>query len=358
MSTNQENQENAIPAITLPADQFGHTGAPTEWWWHIGTLHSEDSRTFGFEINATGMQATKNAPYSYAFTQIEITDVENQHNYQNVTVFNPLPADWAEYDTTEQWFVKLGEDNSDGAVSMTAIDGNPLHMHVQATFTDNDPETSTKTDCQIDLNFFQQGSPLLVWGNGCNLVDPAGKSPITRNNYYYSLTHLQAAGTIRIGTEEIKVTGLTWMDHEYGAFPNGSTGKVIWLLQDIQLDNGLHLSNYTKFGVIPQENVPIPSNATLLVDGESIFVNTVTTPLGPTFVSKKGVTYFLRFKIEFEDYKHLSFMVESSYPDQVFRDPGADVYEGVATAQFLFDLTEKKQIIISQGTSWIEQNLG
>ncbi len=39
----------ATSAISLPKDQYAHTGAPTEWWWHVGTLKSKDGRT----INAT-----------------------------------------------------------------------------------------------------------------------------------------------------------------------------------------------------------------------------------------------------------------------------------------------------------------
>jgi hypothetical protein len=37
-------------ALKMPADMYLHTGAPTEWWWHIGTLRA-GTRTFGFEIN-------------------------------------------------------------------------------------------------------------------------------------------------------------------------------------------------------------------------------------------------------------------------------------------------------------------
>ncbi|MHB1277995.1 MAG: lipocalin-like domain-containing protein [Bacteroidia bacterium] len=355
MSQLQESPASS-PAIVLPGDQYAHTGAPTEWWWHVGTLQSADGRTFGFEINATGMLPTKEVPVPYAFTQIEITDVSGKRNYQKVTATAPRPDNWAQYDQSQPWFVKLGASGADGSVNMTAIDGNPLNMAVQALFMD----AATQTPCKISLTLAQQGPPLLVWGTGVKLVDPYAKTPITQNNYYYSLTHLQASGTITIGTEEIQVTGLTWMDHEYGAFPNGSGGtKVIWLLQDIQLTDNLHLSNYTQFGVMPQEGVPMPSNATLLVDGESVFVDTITTPMGPTYVSAKNVTYFTNFKIQFKEHSHLYFLVHASYPDQVFRDPGgADVYEGVGTAELVFELTQKRKVAFYSGPAWIEQNLG
>jgi hypothetical protein len=56
-------------AIFLPADQYLHRGAPTEWWWHVGTLQSGD-RIFGFEINAAAF-----SDRGYAFSQIMLTDV-------------------------------------------------------------------------------------------------------------------------------------------------------------------------------------------------------------------------------------------------------------------------------------------
>lgn len=347
----QEYIPVSVPAISLPADQYAHSGAPNEWWWHVGTLTSADNRKFGFEINAAGM-------VDYAYTQIEITDVNNQCNYQKVNVVIPCPGNWAQYDKAKPWQVQLSGSASspaDGAVSMQAIDGNPLNMNVNASFLD----TASNTPCQLHLNFYQLGPPLLAFGTGCQLlVNPSGTTPLTRNNYYYSLTHLQASGTIIIGNEVIEVTGITWMDHEYGAFPSGTPGKpVIWLFQDIQLSNGLHLSNFTNFGVVPIENVPMKSNASILLQsGESIYVETTTTPMGPVFISKKGVVYYLKFIVEINSPKlTATFEINSLYPDQLFKDgQGADVYEGVGSCFANFG---KKENIVS-GTAWIEQNLG
>jgi predicted secreted hydrolase len=334
------------PAINLPADQFAHTGAPAEWWWHIGTLIAADGRKFGFEINATGK-------VEFAFTQIEITDVQNKINYQKVLPVIPCPPDWAQYDDSKPWYVQLGGPaGGNGAITMNAIDKDPLNMAVNATFIDD----ATNTSCALSLKLHQKGAPLLVWGTGCMEVNPGGTSPITRNNYYYSLTHLHASGTITIGNEVIAVTGLTWMDHEYGYFPTGSTGPVIWLLQDIQLTDGLHLSNYTIFGVLPKENVPMESHATLLLkNGDSVYVKSVTTPMGPTYTSVKGIVYYLKFRVEIDDPAlNATFIVDSLFPDQLFKDSTADVYEGVGKCHARYGNSN----LIVTGTAWIEQNLG
>ena len=350
-SCKKQETPASVSSISLPADQYAHSGAPTEWWWHVGTLVSADDRKFGFEINATGMA-------DYAFTQIEITDIQNQCNYQKVNPTIPCPTNWAQYDQAKPWYVQLpGSASSpfDGAILMQAINGNPLNMTVNASFVD----AASNTPCQLQLNLYQHGAPLLVFGTGCQLlVNPSGTTPLTKNNYYYSLTHLQASGTIIIGSEVIEVTGLTWMDHEYGAFPRATPGKpVVWLLQDIQLSNGLHLSNFTNFGVVPKENVPMKSNATILFqNGESVYVETMTTPMGPTFISSKGVEYYLKFIVEINSPRlTATFEVNSLYADQLFKDgESADVYEGVGSCLARID---KSEIMVS-GTAWIEQNLG
>jgi hypothetical protein len=293
----------------------------------------------------------------YAFTQIQITDVKNQKNYQKVTPIVPRPGAWAQYDPKSDWYVKLfdSSDPSNGNVNMKAIDKNPMNMAVVATFID----AVTKTACKIELQLYQQGAPLLVWGTGQKMVNPKGKTPIEQYNYYYSFTHLKASGTITIGTEKIAVTGLTWMDHEYGAFTDSSGASPLWTLQDVQLTDDIHLSNYTAPGVIPKENVPMDSSATLLIKGKSIFVeHTKTTPMAPFIKSAKGITYFLKYKVEIDcpELRKASFIVTSLFPDQIFKDPGTDpdVYEGVASCNAQFGATT----IVVTGDAWLEQSLG
>lgn len=340
--------------IRLPEDHYAHEGAPTEWWWHTGTLLAEDGRRFGFEINATG--GNKESDDSAAgFMQLAIIDLQNKYEYQKVKLIDPLPEDWAESDPKKPWYVRIGGSvgkGDDGAISMQAIDGNVKNMNVMADFMDSD----TSTSCELSLQLRQRGDPLLVWGTGCREVDPNGETPLTRNNCYYSFTRLNADGCMRIGTEKFNVNGQTWMDHEYGIFPIPTpTEPVIWMLQDMQLSNNVHLSNYTKFDVKPEEGKKIKSYVTILSpDNKSTFVDSVTTPLAPTFKSKKGIVYFLKFKVTIDNpILQASFLVESLLPDQVFRDPiGADVYEGIAICNGRFNDTP----VI--GRAWIEENLG
>ncbi|MBI1683865.1 lipocalin-like domain-containing protein [Caulobacter hibisci] len=98
--------------IHLPADHYLHRDAPTEWWWHIGTLKAGE-RVFGFEINAASFPGR--AP-AFGFSQIMLTDVQNQKHYQATTTYNPPagydPTTWAEHDVNRDWHVGLGDPSS------------------------------------------------------------------------------------------------------------------------------------------------------------------------------------------------------------------------------------------------------
>src|SRR5436190_3932839 len=196
-----------IRPIQLPADQYLHPSAPTEWWWHTGTLTTSTTppQTFGFEINAAAFG-------KQLFSQVMLTDVNNQVHYKQTAMKYPFSADWAERDVTKDWYVNLPYPAGSAApyVKMNAPQSDPTkNMTVQAAMID---ETSEKP-VTFDLTLSQQGLPLLVWGTG---IQPSAPGAFQTNNFYYSLTRLQAAGTIVIGGTPLSVQGVTWMDHEYG----------------------------------------------------------------------------------------------------------------------------------------------
>ncbi|HWD26677.1 MAG TPA: lipocalin-like domain-containing protein [Rhizomicrobium sp.] len=323
-------------AITLPDDQYAHAGAPTEWWWHIGTLKA-GNRTFGFEINA--------ASFSYVltqFTEIMISDVAAQTHYRKNTVaalFNPF---YAESNTELPWYVQIGGGvGANGAVQMHAPLGKIMPMSVVATFLDE----TTSTPCALNLVLDQEegAAPLLVWGTGVHQNGPDNAPPLEKNNYYYSFTKLRANGTIQIGDEVLQVHGLTWMDHEYGAFGAGTK----WILQDMQLDNGVHLSNFVT-AAPPVEGQPMDSNVTVLwPDGRSVYLPSKLTPLAPTYTSPDGTVFCLTMKVEIPELD-AKLTVETLVAEQTFVDT---LYEGVAVAHGTFGGRPVK------GTAWNEQAL-
>ncbi len=331
--------------IDIPADQYLHSGAPTEWWWHIGALRAGD-RVFGFEINA----ASYVGQGGFGFTQVMLSDVAQNAHYQQTMIYPPGKFDgatWAQSDPTKDWYARMGDPiGGSSYVVMEAPWWQTLtNKSVGALLTDED----TQIPIKFQLLFNQQGAPFIVWGTGVSPSPGTSGDHLHTNNYYYSLTRLQTSGTIELAGEVFEVTGVTWMDHEYGAFTHGGQ-PVKWTLQDMQLDNGVCISNY----FVPNNgdklvlNQPSPSTATVQTsDGTMYCVPAILTPIERTWTSPKTQqTYFLDFNIEIASFG-AEIQVHSLIEAQEFTT--GPVYEGVAYATGTFDGTQV------QGDAWNEQ---
>jgi len=231
-------------------------------------------------------------------------------------------------------------------ITMAAPAADPTqNMTVQALLYD-DP---TGSQVKFDLTLSQQGRPFFVFGTGVN-PDGSPDGGVEKNNYYFSLTRLQATGTIEIDGETFAVSGVTWMDHEYGYF--GTAAKPVkWILQDFQLDNGFCISNFAVVeNGLPDLDETVPSQATLQdASGNIYFVKTKLTPIGRTWTSPEtGGTYFTQFRVEIPSFD-ATLVVTTLFDSQEFPVPTASVYEGVADATGTF---QGKSVT---GTAWIEQ---
>jgi len=414
-----------LSQIHLPADHYMHRGAPTEWWWHIGTLKTAEGRVFGFEINAASYQDR-----GVGFTQVCLADVAADKFYQRTAWYVPPqgydPANWAEHDVTKDWHVGLGSPGSqlsvidvvspgtgysDGtkveiiggggsqagaypvlvggaiqsivlvnlgrgyssapeikitdpagtgsgaaaravasSVTMDAAWGDPTkNMAITALLVD----VKTGTEVTFDLMLSQQGAPFLVLGAGLFPLLPGSHGThLQTNNYYYSLTRLTAAGTITVGSDSYTVTGLTWMDHQCGFF-GSAAHPVRWILQDMQLENGWSISNFS-FPPADGELQPgqiVPGYATLQGPDGTMYVDLSTsTTLGTPWKSPDSkITYFMQLQVAIPSFR-AQFTVTSLIQAQEFYSPTGSVYEGVASVTGTFQGQP-----VTGGTAWNEQ---
>ncbi len=81
-------------------------------------------------------------------------------------------------------------------------------------------------------------------------VVPQGDNGLSRKSgaagnasYYYSLTRLPTAGTLRIGAADYKVRGLSWLDREWSTSALGA-GEVGWDWFALQLGDGREVMFY------------------------------------------------------------------------------------------------------------------
>ena len=357
--------------VSLPKDMYAHTpvynketapsGCQTEWWWHIGTLKTVNGeRTFGFEINACALYNP-----GVAFTEVMLTDVEKQIHYHESKSTFGVPSAWAETDSSKLWQVSLEN------VSMKASEiTNPTkNMSITAKLKQG------STQVEFDLTMTQNGEPLYVFGDGATLKPGQSKPNLGENNFYFSLTRIDTSGTIKIlekgqsEPEVFDVVGVTWMDHEWGNFTDqSSSGKsqsVQWILQDMQLENGYTISNFTLDP--PTLNVPMNSMATvqLTPEGKSYYVETSMTAIksvsypAPTQENPENKkTYFTEIVVSVPEFGIEAF-VKSSMDKQLFE---GGIYEGVGTVTAVVNAMEtdegtKGKAIQTKGTAWVEQNI-
>jgi predicted secreted hydrolase len=324
-------------AIRFPTDAYLHVGAPREWWWHIGTLQA-GARRFGFEINAAGFSAAEPPVQPSCFSQVMLSDPTNQKHYKK-TAAHAFDPTWAEPDPSRPWYARIGDLGSNDWVFMQSVAGIDS-LTVQASFTD-DPSGEI---VRFDLRMTQRGAPLYVWGSGvaANIV-PTGKTPLERNNYYYSYTNLRVDGTVTIGKSAIAVAGVTWMDHEYGAFGAGTR----WALQDAQLSNGVSITNSAVGDFVLEAGKPIATLATILENGVSkLALLALTTPSKPWIY--QGTTYFLHWQLDIPGHGAV-LEFEALMKDQMFPADQRPIYEGAASVAGRFDG------LAVVGTGWIEQ---
>ncbi|MHB8620281.1 MAG: lipocalin-like domain-containing protein [Chloroflexota bacterium] len=177
--------------VILPRDDAPHNDL-TEWWYYTGHLVADGGKTYGFEL-VMFQGERQGAPNGYA-AHFALTD-NTRHTFQ-----------FAQRSETGSGVRKgAGLDlNMNGWL----IQGGGKHFHLAAAMP----------NYAIDLNLTALKPAVLHEGKGIISFGPAGDS------YYYSRTRLAVGGTLTDRGQPVAVTGLAWMDHQWGNFISAGGG--------------------------------------------------------------------------------------------------------------------------------------
>lgn len=219
----------ALPGyqFQFPRDHAAHTDFQTEWWYYTGHLNA-GARRFGFELTffQVGVNPTRKqsrsawALHTLYFAHFTVTDVNGQSFRFTEEVSRPAlgmaGSDPKRYRVwIHDWSAALAPDGRTHALKAST------------------PEMA------IDLALTPSKPPAINGENGVS-QKAAG---VGRASHYYSLTRLETTGALRWKGETLKVTGLSWMDHEFGS--NQLTPQQTgWDWYSIQLDNRRELMLY------------------------------------------------------------------------------------------------------------------
>jgi predicted secreted hydrolase len=219
----------AVPPYTFqfPRDHAAHPEFQTEWWYYTGHLYSGDRR-FGYQLTffQVGIDPKRKqsrsawALHTLYFGHFTVTDENGQTFRFTEEVSRPaLGMAGAETDRYRVW----------------------LHDWTAELLPDNRTHLlrAASKDYGIDLRLTSAKPPVIHGFNGVSQKSDG----VGRASHYYSLTRLETAGKLTLAGKEYPVTGLSWMDHEFGS--NQLTSEQWgWDWFSLQLDNGRELMLY------------------------------------------------------------------------------------------------------------------
>ena len=202
------------PLVHLPADQANHPADHNEWWYVVGHLNA-GKRRFGFEVTffrlahlqAPGLPA----PVTVYRTDVAITDEAAHRFHHTVSYYFPGQA-------------RISSRTLSVQVGGAALTGaTPTRMSLRAGLAGG----------SIRLSLSSKRSPMYVVGRG---YLPFGGG----FTYYYSLTDIASSGTLSLGGHTYAVSGVSWLDHQWGNWSWQSVRGWTWMA--LQLSNGVQLS--------------------------------------------------------------------------------------------------------------------
>jgi predicted secreted hydrolase len=219
--------------FAFPADHGPHRGFRTEWWYWTGNLRAvgatDGARRFGFQLTffRTALAPTV-APRRSAWetrdvymAHLALTDVaDGRFHAHDRWARAALDLAGAAAEPLRVW---LGDWRAEGGAQA----GWPLQLRAR------------EGDVTIDLAL-SAGKPPILHGEGGlsrKTTEPGNAS------YYYSLTRMPVAGTVRVGGRDHGVEGLAWMDREWSTSALGPD-QVGWDWFALQLDDGRELMCY------------------------------------------------------------------------------------------------------------------
>ena len=299
--------------FSFPRDHAAHEPYQIEWWYYTGNLTAKDGRRFGFQLTffRTGVVLKPENPSRWAVRDLymahfAVSDIDGEsfHPFERLS---RAGIGWAGADTAAYrvW-------NGDWEVRLEG----PDHLL-----------RARDEGFELELRL-TPAKPEVIHGQG----GVSRKGPSEGNaTHYYSITRFNSAGRLVAGGEPFEVTGLSWMDHEFGTRIL-EPGQVGWDWFSIQLDDGRELMIFQIRRA--DGSVDPRSSGTLIdVDGRPTHIPFGELSVTPGELHRSPAspaTYPIAWLVEVSAHG-LSLSVTAAFPDQELRaaeSTGVTYWEG------------------------------
>ncbi len=222
--------------LRFPQDFGPHNDFQTEWWYYTGNLAAPNGQRYGYQLTffrraltapdqrvARGSDWAANQVYMAHFTLTEAT--QNRFQY---------------FERLERGAAGLA-----GATPAGGSSGQPVYSvwlddwSVRQVGQDRYRLQAAAGNVRLDLTLTDLTGPILEGDQGYSQKGPG----IGNASYYYSQPRLESAGSLTLGGQQVPVSGLSWMDHEWSTSALGAD-EVGWDWFALQLDDGSELMVY------------------------------------------------------------------------------------------------------------------
>ena len=219
--------------FVFPRDHAAHFGFASEWWYYTGHLVAADGRRFGYELTF----------FRYGLRPGDPRPGPGQSKWRGNQVY---PAHLALTDERGRRFVyderfareALGMGRaSDRALDVAANDWTLHETGQRGTPTFRMHAASDAVG--LELVQVAEKPPAVHGHDGISLKGACASCA----SHYYSMTRLRTSGRLRYGGRWFRVTGTSWMDHEFGS-DELQPDQVGWDWFSIQLDDRREIMDY------------------------------------------------------------------------------------------------------------------
>ncbi len=214
----------------FPRDHGSHDEFRTEWWYYTGHLVTDSGRRFGYQLTffRRGIERGHRPPNPsrWAIRQLylahfALTDVDRgEFRYAEKVSRSALGKAGADAGRLHSWIDRWSVEASASKDAGHRLRASTAHV-------------------AIDLHVTPEKTPVI---HGLEGVSRKGDQP-GQASHYYSLTRLATEGRVTVDGQTVRVSGHSWMDHEFGSAELGRD-LVGWDWFSIQLQDRSELMCY------------------------------------------------------------------------------------------------------------------
>ena len=293
--------KQALPGyeFSFARDHASHPDYKIEWWYYTGNVVTPDDHRFGYQLTffRVGVDREPVNPSRWAvrdlfMAHLAVTDISGQ-KFRFTEKINRAGIGWAGAATdsyrvwNEDWEARQ---NQQGQMTLRAM----------------------QDGIGLELTLDQGKPPVIHGGRGISQKGAqAGNA-----SHYYSLTRMPTRGAIVIDGQRYEVTGLSWMDHEFGtSFLEKEQQGWNWL--SLQLDDQTELMLY-EFRRTDNQRDPHTSGTFVDPSGQAATIAAsefTLTPEAQWLSPKTGANYPVVWKVSLPS-RRIELTVRAAVNDQ------------------------------------------